>query len=267
MSVRRLLYRSLFAAGITIFGLACLGGIASSLVGERRLPGISQEYGTFVHRLFAERRFERAAREMQMALRLDHMLPKGQAELVLAQSLSRSGQRAAAIPHYRAAIAAAPQSAVAHAELGGVLALEGDFEAAAAELRRALEIDPQLPDVASRLAWAEGSVLRARGQLAAAAARFRAALAARPDLVEARYDLGATLVAAGQAEDALREFREIVRMRPDARGFNALGMVLVELGRSGEAADAFRQGLALAPQDVELRRNLSRVAATSGEGR
>jgi tetratricopeptide (TPR) repeat protein len=266
MSTRRPLYRALFIAGVAVFVAACFAGLVSTLVGEGRLPGISQEYSSFVRRLLGERRYDRAAREMQMALKLDHTLSKGAAELALGQSLARSGQLDAAIVRYRAAIAAEPQNAVAHAELGGALAARGDFDGAVIEMRRGLEIDPTLPDVAPRLAWAEGCALRAHGRLEEAAGRMRAAIAERPDLVDARYDLGVTLAAAGRLDEAVLELQEQVRIRPDNRGYNALGMALAQLGRPGEAAGAFRRGLELAPGDTELRRNLARITGEAAAG-
>jgi tetratricopeptide (TPR) repeat protein len=36
-----------------------------------------------------------------------------------------------------------------------------------------------------------------------------------PDLLEARYDLGAVLVAQGQAQEALAQYREALRRRPN----------------------------------------------------
>jgi tetratricopeptide (TPR) repeat protein len=251
--------RTAFRSGIGIFALACCLGLAHSLLREGRPPSIAQEYGPFVRQLLAERQYERAVRELRAALRLDHTLSKTEAQFVLAHALAQSGQFDAAIAGYRAVLAMEPDHAAARAELGGTFAARGDFDAAVREMRRALEIDPELAGIPARLAWAEGCALRRRGRLDEAVGRFRTALLHEPTLADARYDLGVTLAAGGRLDDAARELRELVRTRPDARGYNALGLALAQAGRADEAATAFRDGLALAPGDTELQRNLSRM--------
>lgn len=74
---------------------------------------------------------------------------------------------------------------------------------------------------------------------------FRQFVAKSPDDPFARYSLAMALRAAGQTEAAVTEFREIARRRPDyVPTYLMLGQALETLGRDGEAAQAYEDGVA-----------------------
>ncbi len=70
-------------------------------------------------------------------------------------------------------------------------------------------------------------------------------------------NLGDWLAVHGRREEALREFGETIRIRPDyAGGHYNLAVTLEELGRDEEAADQYRRAVALEPGNADARNNL-----------
>jgi predicted Zn-dependent protease len=82
---------------------------------------------------------------------------------------------------------------------------------------------------------------------------FRAFVARSPDDPFARYSLAMALRGAGQAEDAVAEFRETARRKPDyVPTYLMLGQVLQGLGRDAEAAEAYEHGIAAATRANDM---------------
>ena len=139
-----------------------------------------------------------------------------------------------------------------------------------------------------------GQYLR-KGETAAAIAYFRAGLEQQPDSIGLRRSLAQTLIDAGDPAEAarvisplaqsaaassndalvlsiaLRQAGEptgavqtarvlLTRWAPTAAAHNALGDALLALGQSTEAAQAFRDSLALDPEQPEVREKLARIS-------
>src|SRR5262249_60414318 len=83
---------------------------------------------------------------------------------------------------------------------------------AAASLRRALELDPNLAGAHINL----GTALRARGDLKGAVASFRRALAIDPKYAQAHGALGLALLAQGHFADARAAIRACLDLLPKA---------------------------------------------------
>jgi len=78
---------------------------------------------------------------------------------------------------------------------------------------------------------------------------FRRMLEARPDEPFARYSLAMALRGAGRGEEAVGEFRELVRRSPGyVPTYLMLGQLLETLGRGEEGARAYQDGIAAARQ-------------------
>jgi serine/threonine-protein kinase len=91
------------------------------------------------------------------------------------------------VGHLRAAVAARPQSAPAHNNLGITLYAKGDLEGAIAAYRQALKLDPTYALAHNNL----GLALREQGDLDGAIACYRKALALAPKDAHAHVGLGA----------------------------------------------------------------------------
>jgi len=75
--------------------------------------------------------------------------------------------------------------------------------------------------------------------------------------MEAHVNLGSALDAAGQSDEAMREFAAAIRLRPRPEVYNDLGLLLLRLGRPAEAAAALRRGIALRADISVLHANLA----------
>jgi len=97
---------------------------------------------------------------------------------------------------------------------------------------------------------------------------FRRFVAERPDEPFTRYALAMQLRSMGLREEAVAELRELGRRTPDyVPTWLMLGQALEALGRDGDAAQAYRDGIAAATRQAdhharsELEDALERVSA------
>jgi predicted Zn-dependent protease len=91
---------------------------------------------------------------------------------------------------------------------------------------------------------------------------FRAFVAKSPDDAFARYSLAMALRTAGRTDEAIAEFFETARRKPDyVPSYLMLGQVLEAGGRDGEAARAYEDGIAAATRtnDMHARSELSQA--------
>lgn len=145
----------------------------------------------------------------------------------------------------------APESAVAHHDLGLALHLAGRHEEAIAALRRALELDPALSSAHNNL----GIVLVEVGRADEAVASFEAAVRSDPANPHARNSLGIVLRDRGEHARAAAEFRRALELDPThAAAQRGLGGALIALGRFRDAEAPLRAALARQPDwlDAEL---------------
>jgi Tfp pilus assembly protein PilF len=78
-------------------------------------------------------------------------------------------------------------------------------------------------------------------------------LATEPNDPFLRYGLAMEYVSAKDDEGALQRFRELFAVAPTyVPGYLQAGQALVRLGRNGEAAALFRDGIAVARQQGDL---------------
>src|SRR5437762_3278054 len=114
---------------------------------------------------------------------------------------------------------------------------------------------------------ARGSELAGQGKLDEAIREFREAIRLNPEYAEAHYDLGAALFELDNGVDeALVEFREALRINPgDAETHNTFGLALLEAGNVDEALHEYREALRLNPQYAEARYNLGNALDRSEE--
>lgn len=83
-----------------------------------------------------------------------------------------------------------------------------------------------------------------------------------------RTDLAVGYYERGQMDVALDELGEAIRLDPaNARAYNVYGLVYTFLGENAKAELNFQKGLALAPEDSELRHNWGWYLCTHGRAR
>lgn len=110
-----------------------------------------------------------------------------------------------------------------------------------------------------------GDALAARGRVGEAVAQYREALRIRPDFVETRNSLGAALARLGLDGEAMAQYRKILECRPDhAAALNNIGLVLAGRGQDDEAIEYYRRALEIEPDYADAHCNLGFVLAKRG---
>ncbi len=132
----------------------------------------------------------------------------------------------------------APQSARTHEILAQSLMSHSDFPGAIQEYRRALEIDPHLPEIHFELGQALLSYSTSEPTRSEAEKEFQAALAANPADYSAEYELGEVAWLRSDFQTAFQHYTRALQLRPhyiDAQ--IGMGKSLTSLGRPKEALD------------------------------
>jgi tetratricopeptide (TPR) repeat protein len=166
--------------------------------------------------------------------------------------LESGGDLAGAIQQYRLAIALNHDFVAAYEHLGQLLDRLGQYEAAERVWREAIA---RLPETAS-LRNDLGFHYLLQRRYSQAALYFDSALMVDPTYRRARINLGITLAQAGQADQALEQFRQAL---PEAHAQYNLGLVLRQNNRVREAADAFQAALQADPGLVAARVHLAQL--------
>ncbi|HEY2007709.1 MAG TPA: tetratricopeptide repeat protein [Rhizomicrobium sp.] len=162
---------------------------------------------------------------------------------------------------YRRVLAACPDSADVHVNLGVLLMMRGDLAAAALSCRQGLALQP---DHARGCCYL-GDILAAQGRLDEAISSYGRALAAKPDYAEGHNSLGNALFRQGRSAEAMDAYRDAIAHKPDfAEPYNNLGYMLLQQGRLQEAESHLRRALSIRPQYAQAHSNLGAVLGQQG---
>lgn len=173
----------------------------------------------------------------------------------LAIAYARLGRTADALR----VVATEPESSRCRAFRGDVLALAGNWPAAADAFRRAIRMSPSLPLPYERA----GAALLARDEPERAARFFRASIKRGPHWADPRFGLAEALMLLGRFEEAEQEYREAVRYAPRWGALHiGWGDALWRLGRRAEAREKFSSAASM-DRSAANRARLRRLA-TSG---
>jgi Flp pilus assembly protein TadD len=148
-----------------------------------------------------------------------------------------------------------------HVDLAVESMQKAQFEAAAAEWERALELSP-------KESWAHnnlGVALTEAGKLDEAIAHYREALALSPRFSEVYNNLGEALSRQGAQQEAISQFEKAVELDPGRSVARTnLGAALARVGRTEEAIVHLRKAVEGKPDSAEARRDLGHALAQSG---
>ena len=179
-------------------------------------------------------------------------------QLRYAELLRQAGRPADGEPVWRGLLRQAAGIKEWHAGLAGVLSDQGRADEAAAEYRRALELDPDY-DIA-QFGWAVALARQKRYR--EAADHYRAALRINPAYAEAWNNLGLALEDAREAEKC---YRQAVGLRPEyTEARNNLALALTSQGRLEEAAAELREAIRRDPESEGSHRNLAATLGRAG---
>ena len=172
-----------------------------------------------------------------------------------------SGRLEEARDIYARAVAAAPDYARAHVNLGIALEALGDPDGATASHRAALAADPADPYANYNLA----KLRYAAGAPAEANELLSRALSTRPDFREALVLRGYLLSLLGHAEESLAPLEAALEQQADFGTLFHYAQALRALQRLPAAASAFTRALELEPRNVDALAALADVLAAQSD--
>ncbi len=182
----------------------------------------------------------RAARSLLATLRGPAEVAAGDfaSQWNLGNALFRSGKLDEAKGAFRAALAINPRSAETHFVLGDVLATMGDPGGAAKEYGETMRLGLRTPVVRTSL----GSALLDSGDLSGAEAELRAAVDADPEFADGWNKLGIVLDKTERRPEALGSFSRALEVHPDHADalFNRAKIELLENDLTGARRDVDR---------------------------
>jgi tetratricopeptide (TPR) repeat protein len=155
-----------------------------------------------------DNKFSEAETEYKQALALD---PKSDALTGLANIYMRGHRFVEAEEYLRRLVAAQPESAAAHVQLGRVLAAEGKNDAAVPELEAGVKLAPA--DVSAQRGLADTYLAAGKNEQADAA--YRALLAVHASDAELHRSFGQALLREKKFPDAQQEFLAALKLKPD----------------------------------------------------
>jgi len=161
----------------------------------------------------------------------------------------------------RRTLAANPNAWAAHTNLGAVLSSQGRLDDAAREYQAALSLKPTDPVAHSNL----GIIYTRLGRYADAIAQYHLALDTAPDDPKVWFNLGNALRAQRRNTEAIDAFSHSIdeNARWTAPRY-AMGVILLELGRTAEAGHQAETIVALDPAGISGHYLLARSAAAIG---
>jgi lipoprotein NlpI len=103
-----------------------------------------------------------------------------------------------------------------------------------------------------------GVTLEKKGQIDEAIRQYQEAIRLKPDFAESHSNLGAILGMQGQTDEAISQFQEAVRLVPDdATAHYNLGTALGVKGQVDEAISQLQEAIRLKPDYADARQNLA----------
>jgi Tfp pilus assembly protein PilF len=102
-----------------------------------------------------------------------------------------------------------------------------------------------------------GADLMVEGRVPEAIAEYEQAFRIKPDYADAQCNLGIACAQLGRLQEAVGHFQQAIQIQPDyAKAQNNLGVILMQLGRPQEAIEHFEEMLRLKPDYAEAHGNL-----------
>jgi len=157
------------------------------------------------------------------------------------------------------------EEAYRHMTLGISLSEQGNYAEAEKEFRKAIEMNPDLPEPHYNL----GRLLFKQDRYEEAENALRESIKIDPEKADAHVILGLIFALRGRDSEAEQEFREVIRLSPDdPMAYEMLANILGCEGRHGEAAEMLEKASALyekqgKKKEAEKARELALLLHTS----
>ena len=214
-------------------------------------------------------RAQDAEEAFRKAVELDPKLYRAQFEL--GKLLEQKGDREGAIKAFDAGTHSGPDSAAARFRLAKLLRQAGRPDEANREFAAVRELrDRRIRGEQSAVAYRQGLLYAGQKNYSAALRELKRALELRPDFPELPSALAATyeedaiaLEKRGDSTGAIKQLEEALKLIPSAETENHLGVLLGKQGLLAQAMVHFRRALDLQPGFQNARKNLDHVTRLS----
>jgi tetratricopeptide (TPR) repeat protein len=148
-----------------------------------------------------------------------------------------------------------------HVVIGQAHAQQGDYDAAIASLRRALELKPTVAEANATL----GTIYLKQGRLAEASTALKAELATHSNDTRAQHTLATVLDLEGQTAEALSILKSLLKAKPNHAGARyLLGKILLGQGEAADAIEQLQAAIRLAPEDADAHYQLGQAYRQTG---
>jgi tetratricopeptide (TPR) repeat protein len=171
------------------------------------------------------------------------------------------GQREEAEKCFVTALKLRPGYVDIHLTYGSLLAGQQRIEEAIAHFQTAIRLAPDNPDAHFNLA----SAWNTKGDFAAAACEYAEACRLHPADLEARSGLGLALLSQGKPGEALPQFQEVLRAKPDPQAHYYVALMLEGQGQAAEAVSHYREAIRLNPSSPTYLNNLAWLFAANSD--
>lgn len=167
-----------------------------------------------------------------------------------------SGDFAAAAAHFRTAIELAPDNPSPRHKLGTALSLMGDTGGALEQFEETVRRSPRF----SQAHYSLGVLLVQSGDYQAAIAHLSAAVRYEPSYAEARLMLAEALGRSGRFNESLKEYRQVLASDPQSANAQfGYAMALAGLHRDADARNVLSEGARLHPDQPRFADALARL--------
>jgi Flp pilus assembly protein TadD len=110
-----------------------------------------------------------------------------------------------------------------------------------------------------------GIALVSKGQIDEAIRQYQEAIRLKPDYADAHNNLGAALDKKGQSDEAIRQYQEAIRLKPAcAETHNNLGIALLRKGQIDEGISQYQEAIRLKPDYADAHNNLGIALVSKG---
>jgi len=150
-----------------------------------------------------------------------------------------------------------------YANQGSCFTELGNLDAAAESFGKALSLSPEFVEAL----YGMGYVSTLRGDQQAALGYYHGAVKRMPDHRFALNGRAATLLQLQRYEEALIAFREMLALYPqDAEALYGLGVVFHQMDDKAQALENYKKSLEIKPDYAECMNNLAQIYLTGGQG-